>query len=225
MKEKELFIKALGNLFHSWAGDTPTSVYETGNMLLKWYEQEYNVVLSIRFERDEDWEDNYDEVIEAIEKSDKNGRLQISQHSIDLINELISEGWEFFLHQGDDLTWEHMDDYHWCVDFTRITDEEGDKIQRAYSDSLDDAVRKVHFNIRNEKKYVSAPLLINRDITKEPTEKEIDMYLAQSWWNDLADEGLCDDMLKKYNHYGHDIGVNINDLVDIYLQENKNTEE
>lgn len=65
MKEKELFIEALSTLFQSWGGDTPPEVHWGGNKLLDWYEQEYNIALGIRFDEEND---NYDEVIETIQK-------------------------------------------------------------------------------------------------------------------------------------------------------------
>jgi hypothetical protein len=68
MKNKELFISALSTLFHSWGGDTPAEAYWGCNELLDWYEAEFNVVLDIRFD-EEDYESNFEEVIEAIRNS------------------------------------------------------------------------------------------------------------------------------------------------------------
>ena len=70
MKNKEAFIKSLGTLFFSWGSDTPNEVYWGANELLDWFEKEYNVQLNIRFDVDEQtYESNYDDVIDAIEKS------------------------------------------------------------------------------------------------------------------------------------------------------------
>ena len=66
MKEKELFIKALSCLFFSWGSDAPVEAYWTANELLDWYEKEYDVLLNIRFEEEND---NIDEVIEAIQNN------------------------------------------------------------------------------------------------------------------------------------------------------------
>ena len=67
MKEKDLFIKALGSLFFSWGSDTPAEVFWGANDLLDWFEKEHNVQLGIRF--DEENPDNYNDVIEAIKNS------------------------------------------------------------------------------------------------------------------------------------------------------------
>lgn len=67
MKNKQEFIKALSTLFYSWGSDAPDEVFWGANELLEWYEKEFNVQLNIVFERDEDtWEDNYEDVIQAI---------------------------------------------------------------------------------------------------------------------------------------------------------------
>lgn len=67
MKEKELLIKALDTLFHSWGSDTPDEVFWGANDLLYWFEKEFKVSLHIRFERDETtFETNYDDVINVI---------------------------------------------------------------------------------------------------------------------------------------------------------------
>jgi hypothetical protein len=67
MKNKKEFIKALGTLFFSWGSDTPDEVYWGCNELLDWYEKEFNVQLNIRFERDDDYNSTYEEVIQAIQ--------------------------------------------------------------------------------------------------------------------------------------------------------------
>jgi hypothetical protein len=72
MKEKELFIKAISTLFHTWGGDTPAEAVWAGNDLLVWYEKEYNVTLGIEFVEpygDIDYGIRYNEVIEAIRNS------------------------------------------------------------------------------------------------------------------------------------------------------------
>lgn len=66
MKEKKLFIKALETLFFSWGSDAPAEVYWGGNDMLKWFEKEHDVKLNIRFNEEEE---NFDEVIQAIERS------------------------------------------------------------------------------------------------------------------------------------------------------------
>ncbi len=71
MKEKEVFIKALGTLFFSWGSDTPSEVFWGANELLEWFEKEYNVQLNIRFDEDLSFNggSNYDDVINAIKNS------------------------------------------------------------------------------------------------------------------------------------------------------------
>lgn len=49
MQQKQLFLKSLSTLFHSWGSDTPPEVTWGANELLDWYEAEYNVKLNIRF--------------------------------------------------------------------------------------------------------------------------------------------------------------------------------
>ena len=67
ISQKELLIKSLSTLFFSWGGDTPDEVYWGVNQLLDWFEKEFDVVLGIRFTRDDKtFADNYDEVIEKI---------------------------------------------------------------------------------------------------------------------------------------------------------------
>lgn len=63
MKNKDKFIKSISTLFHTWGGDTPSEVFWGCNDLLEWYEQEYNVVLGVRFDEENP---NYEEVIQAI---------------------------------------------------------------------------------------------------------------------------------------------------------------
>jgi hypothetical protein len=65
MKQKELFISALGTLFWSWGSEPPAEVYWGANELLDWYEAEYNVILGIRFNEEEE---NYEDVIETLRK-------------------------------------------------------------------------------------------------------------------------------------------------------------
>jgi hypothetical protein len=68
--QKEMLIKALSTLFHSWVSETPSEVFWGTNELLDWYEQEFNIQLGIRFERDDEtWETNYEDVIIAIKNS------------------------------------------------------------------------------------------------------------------------------------------------------------
>lgn len=68
--QKELFIQSLSTLFYSWGSDAPDEVFWGANELLDWYEKVFDVNLGIRFERDEStYEDNYDEVIDAIRNS------------------------------------------------------------------------------------------------------------------------------------------------------------
>jgi hypothetical protein len=70
VNQKEMLIKSLGTLFHSWGSDTPDEVFWGANELLDWYEKEFNLQLNIRFERDETtWDTNYEDVIEAIRNS------------------------------------------------------------------------------------------------------------------------------------------------------------
>jgi hypothetical protein len=70
VNQKEMLIKSLGTLFHSWGSDTPDEVYWGANELLDWYEKEFNLQLNIRFERDEQtWDTNYEDVIESIRNS------------------------------------------------------------------------------------------------------------------------------------------------------------
>lgn len=66
MKEKELFIKALESLFFDWGGDTPVEVFWGANELLNWYETEYDVLLNIRFDEEND---NFNKVLEAIKNN------------------------------------------------------------------------------------------------------------------------------------------------------------
>jgi hypothetical protein len=67
MKNKEMFIQSLEVLFWSWGSDTPEEVYWGANKLLDWYEEEFNVSLGIRFERNQEtFETNYEDVIKAI---------------------------------------------------------------------------------------------------------------------------------------------------------------
>jgi hypothetical protein len=63
MKQKDIFISALDTLFWSWGSEPPAEVYWGANELLDWYEAEYNVILGIRFDEENE---NYEEVIEAI---------------------------------------------------------------------------------------------------------------------------------------------------------------
>lgn len=67
MKEKELFIKALGTLFWSWGSEAPAEAVWAGNDLLEWFEKEHGVQLGARF--DEEDPDGYEAVIEAIKNS------------------------------------------------------------------------------------------------------------------------------------------------------------
>jgi hypothetical protein len=69
MKNKEEFISAISSLFYDWGSDTPDEVFWGCNELLDWYEKEYNVQLNIRFERDDDYECNYEDVIQAIKNN------------------------------------------------------------------------------------------------------------------------------------------------------------
>lgn len=70
VNQKEMLIKSLGTLFHSWGSDTPNEVYWGANELLDWYEKEFYISLGIRFERDDQtFDTNYDDVIEAIRNS------------------------------------------------------------------------------------------------------------------------------------------------------------
>ena len=68
---KELFLKALQTLFYSWGGDTPPEAYWAGNEFIDYFETVNNIQLGIRFEEPWDqnnWEGNYDAVIEVINK-------------------------------------------------------------------------------------------------------------------------------------------------------------
>lgn len=68
--QKELLVKSLSTLFYSWGSDTPDEVFWGTNILLDWYEKEFNLSLGIRFERDEEtFDTNFDEVINAIRNS------------------------------------------------------------------------------------------------------------------------------------------------------------
>jgi hypothetical protein len=67
MKDKDLFIKAIGTLFFSWGSEAPSEVFWGANDLLEWFEKEHNVQLGIRF--DEENPDNYNDVIDAIRNS------------------------------------------------------------------------------------------------------------------------------------------------------------
>ena len=40
MKEKDLFIKAIGTLFFSWGSEAPAEVFWGANDLLDWFEKE-----------------------------------------------------------------------------------------------------------------------------------------------------------------------------------------
>jgi hypothetical protein len=66
---KELFIKALSTLFFSWGSNAPVEAYWAANEFLQYYEAVNNVVLGIKFGEDDTDQDNYDKVIEAINKS------------------------------------------------------------------------------------------------------------------------------------------------------------
>tara|TARA_Y100001938_G_C8040182_1_gene405737 strand:+ start:1070 stop:1282 length:213 start_codon:yes stop_codon:yes gene_type:complete len=67
MKNKKMLITSLSTLFYSWGGDTPDEVFWGANELLDWFEDEFEVKLNIRFERDENtFETNYDDVINVI---------------------------------------------------------------------------------------------------------------------------------------------------------------
>jgi hypothetical protein len=70
VNKKEMLVKSLDTLFLSWGSDTPDEVFWGANELLDWYEEEFNLSLGIRFERDEQtFDTNYDDVIEAIRNS------------------------------------------------------------------------------------------------------------------------------------------------------------
>jgi hypothetical protein len=60
------FIKSLSTLFYSWGSDTPDEVYWGCNELLDWFEQEFDVEIGMRFERDSDYNSNYSEVVKKI---------------------------------------------------------------------------------------------------------------------------------------------------------------
>lgn len=69
IKNKSLFIRAIGTLFFSGGGDPSPEIFWGVNDLLDWYEKEFNVELNVRFDermRDDDW---YSKVIDAIKKS------------------------------------------------------------------------------------------------------------------------------------------------------------
>ena len=64
-----MFINAIDGLFHYWGSEAPAEVYWGCNDLLDWYEVEFGVKLGIRFEEEDNLDNNYNEVIEAIRKS------------------------------------------------------------------------------------------------------------------------------------------------------------
>ena len=66
VNQKELLIKSLNTLFFSWGSDAPEEVFWGANELLDWFEKEFNINLDIRFVRNDDWSDNFEEVIEKI---------------------------------------------------------------------------------------------------------------------------------------------------------------
>jgi hypothetical protein len=66
MKNVNNFIKSLSTLFYSWGSDTPDEVYWGCNELLDWFEQEFDVEIGMRFERDSDYNSNYSEVVKKI---------------------------------------------------------------------------------------------------------------------------------------------------------------
>jgi hypothetical protein len=63
---KTEFVKSLETLFFSSSTDCPDEVILGANELLNWFENQFGVKLNIRFERDEDFNDNFEEVFEAI---------------------------------------------------------------------------------------------------------------------------------------------------------------
>jgi hypothetical protein len=65
MKEKKLFLKILSDLFFSWSSDAPKQAVWIANDLIKFAENEFNLVIGLEFEEDES---NFDEVIKALEK-------------------------------------------------------------------------------------------------------------------------------------------------------------
>ena len=66
MKNIKLFISALETLFYSWGSECGDEVIWGCNGLLDWYEKEYNVTLGIRFERDSNFKDNFEEVFNKL---------------------------------------------------------------------------------------------------------------------------------------------------------------
>jgi len=56
MNRKDLFLKAISTMLHSWGGDTPPEAYWTLTELIEWYEAEYGVQLDIpEIEENYEW--------------------------------------------------------------------------------------------------------------------------------------------------------------------------
>ena len=67
MKNKKKLIEMFNTMFWSWGGDPQDEVFWAANELLEWIENEFDVKLNIRFERDNDtYDTNFEEVMDAI---------------------------------------------------------------------------------------------------------------------------------------------------------------
>jgi len=66
MKNPKKLIKVLDTMFYSWGGDTPEEIIWSANELLDWLEIEFNLKILIRFEIDEGYCSNYEDVINVL---------------------------------------------------------------------------------------------------------------------------------------------------------------
>ena len=66
---KELFINALSTLFYGGGSDAPSNIIWGCNELLNWYEIEFGVNLGIKFDEEDGFNTNFDDVVDAIRNS------------------------------------------------------------------------------------------------------------------------------------------------------------
>jgi hypothetical protein len=80
-------------------------------------------------------------------------KLNLSEHSNKLINELLGEGWEMMMHYGIHSSFCHIKEPCWEVDFTRKLDNGlWDNHEDGYSLDVNEAVQIAYDNIRGGKK-------------------------------------------------------------------------
>jgi len=75
--------------------------------------------------------------------------LLLGETAVNQINELIEQGWEFFLHYGDHKTYCNIETNSWEADFTRRLDNGlWDNHKSGYGESADIAVNIAYKHIK-----------------------------------------------------------------------------